>query len=69
MIQAEQVAGFTLEIMAYIGLEWVAVFIGIRSLLNQAVWTEEFLLSNLRMHIARLFHSFLNDFLSGIAVI
>lgn len=30
MIQAEQVAGFTLEIMAYIGLEWVAVFIGIR---------------------------------------
>ena len=31
MIQAEQVAGFTLEIMAYIRLELVAVFIGIRS--------------------------------------
>ena len=30
MIQAEQVAGFTLEIMAYIRLELVAVFIGIR---------------------------------------
>ena len=31
MIQAEQVAGFTLEIMAYIRLELVAVFIGIRT--------------------------------------
>ena len=31
MIQAEQVAGFTLEIMAYIRLELVAVFIGIRN--------------------------------------
>ena len=40
MIQAEQVAGFTLEIMAYIRLELVAVFIGIRNWAGQVHFVE-----------------------------